>query len=257
MLLTACALRSLFGNVIIVNDIGEEVNEIITTVFSDSTAAVCIEADYGFYECTYIIDGDIITSTLYLLSEYGLAGVLIDPVILQVPADTSAVHATYDEGGGPKPLIAQLTPDFLVAPGITVTAEANEKFLILELPSSVTRNLPAVDPSLAPELTYSLTFTRTQPIGIPIPPMHIKAMLAGKVIINSHAYYVPTLPCRTDFAGIPPIEIPQSATSVDLQPAIGNLIRQAASSPACDHQAYFFNNIPPPAESLFLPIIQH
>ncbi len=65
-LLTACALRSLFGNVIIVNDIGEEVNEIITTVFSDSTAAVCIEADYGFYECTYIIDGEIITSTLIL-----------------------------------------------------------------------------------------------------------------------------------------------------------------------------------------------
>src|SRR3989337_591849 len=115
-LLTACALRSLFGNVIIVEDIEEEVNEIITTVFSDSTAAVCLSTDYGFYECTYIIDGDIITSTLYLLSEYGITGVLIDPVILQVPEDVTVVTATYDGGSGSKPLSKRITHSFQITP---------------------------------------------------------------------------------------------------------------------------------------------
>lgn len=123
-LLSGCALRSLFGNVIIVSDIGEEVNEIITTVFSDSTAAVCLNTDYGFYECTYIVDGDIITSTLYLLSEFGITGVLIDPLILQVPANVTGITATYDSGNGSQLLSVHTTDSFLVTPQITVTAEA-------------------------------------------------------------------------------------------------------------------------------------
>ncbi len=78
ILLTACALRSLFGNVIIVEDIANEVSEIITTVFSDSTAAVCLDTDYGFYECTYIVDGDIddTVASLKKISKMGLENVV-------------------------------------------------------------------------------------------------------------------------------------------------------------------------------------
>jgi hypothetical protein len=112
LLLSGCALRALFGNVIIVHDIENEVNEIITTVFSDSTAAVCLDTDYSFYECTYIIDGETITSTLYLLGEYGLTGVLIDPLILQIPDDASVITATFELGSGVQPLVQTTTTSF-------------------------------------------------------------------------------------------------------------------------------------------------
>ncbi len=59
LLLTGCYLRSLFGNVIIVEDFGDEVNEIIATLFSHSTAAVCLTTP-PVTDCTYIIDGEIV-----------------------------------------------------------------------------------------------------------------------------------------------------------------------------------------------------
>jgi len=253
-LLGACALRDLFGNVIIVEDIKNEVNEIITTVFSDSTAAVCLDTDYGYYECTYILDGEILTSTLYLISEYGITGVLIDPVILQVPADVNQISATYDDGGGPQPLVKTITTSFYVTPSMTISAETDHKFLILELPASVTDNLPEGHPNTAPEFSYALTFTRTQPISAPIDPVSVKIMLAGKVVINEHTYYVPLLPCVNDFASIPSLEIPQSDTSVDLQPAIGDLIALGGNV-VCENHAYYFDNVPPPPLKIYLPVI--
>lgn len=253
-LLTACALRSLFGNVIIVEDIGEEVNEIITTVFSDSTAAVCLDTDYGFYECTYIIDGEIITSTLYLLSEFGITGVLIDPVILQVPADVVEITATYDLGDGADFLSVATSESFYVTPNMTVTAEPSSQFLILELPAHVANELPPGDPQAGLMITYTLGFKQVQPIDIPIEPVSVKVLLTGKVVVNGHNYYVPILPCVADFAGIPAIEIPQSNIPVNLEATVGDLIRQGGNL-ACDHQAYFFDNVPPPPLKVFMPAL--
>ena len=253
LLLTGCVLRSLFGNVIIVEDIANEVNEIIATVFSDSTAAVCLSTDYGFYECTYIIEGDIITSTFYLLSEYGITGVLIDPVILQVPDDVASINASYDAGSGQNPLSARMTGSFQATPDITVTAETGQKFIILELPPSVTDNLPGGDPTNGQALDYTLRFTRTQPLGDPIAPINVKTMLAGKVLVNRHNYYVPLLPCVSDFSAIPELEIPVSGTPVNLQPAVGALLQ--GGNAACDHQGYYFNNVPPPPPTIYLPLV--
>jgi hypothetical protein len=254
MLLTACALRSLFGNVIIVEDISEEANQIISTVFSDSTAAVCLDTDYGYYDCTYIIDGAIITSTFYLLSEYGITGVLIDPLILQVPADAGEFSATYDDGSGPEPLVNRTTGSFQATPDLTITAETGQQFVILELPPSVESSLPSGDPDSAPQFSYALSFTRTVPFGEPIDPLQVKAMLTGKAIINEHRYYVPLLPCATDFASLPALEIPQSANPVNLQTAVGDLIRQGGSV-GCDHQGYYFNNVPPPPLKVYLALL--
>lgn len=254
VLLTACVLRSLFGNVIIVSDIGEEVNEIIATVFSDSTAAVCLDTDYGFYECTYIIDGEIITSTLYLLGDYGITGVLIDPVILQAPQEAGEIMATYDLGDGPEPLSVAVRQSFNVTPDVIVSAETNQQFFILELPASVANTLPPGSPQNGTPITYTLSFKQVQPIADPIDPVSVKVLLAGKVTINGHHYYVPILPCVTDFAGIPAIEIPQSNTPVNLESTVGNLIRQGEDF-LCDHDAYYFANVPPPPQQVFLPSI--
>ncbi len=252
LVLTGCALRSLFGNMIIVEDIGSEVNEIITTVFSDSTAAVCLDTDYGFFECTYIVEGDILTSTLYLLSEYGITGVLIDPAVVQVPEDVSAISATYDDGSGAKPLSIQVTNSFEVTPDIRVDAEPGKKLIFLELPASVTNNLIDEDPASAPDFDYTLSFTRTQPINDPIDPMRVKVMLTGSVLVNYHTYHVPILPCVTDFADVPEIEIPQSNTPVDLLPTVTSLVQAGVTT--CDHMGYYYNNVPTP-NLIFFPMV--
>ena len=253
-LLTACALRAMFGNVIIVEDIAEEVNEIITTVFSDSTAAVCLPTG-SFYECTYIIDGDVLTSTFYLLSEFGITGVLIDPVVVQVPSNIDGFTATYDDGSGPQPLVVTSRSSFPVDVTTWVTAEVGSRFLMLELPPSVTSSLPSGDPDTAPEFHYSLTFTQTQPILDPVDPVNVKVMLTGKLSLNGYVFYVPMLPCVTDFASIPAVEIPQSVTAVDLQPTIGNLIAQGGNA-LCDDRFYTYFDVPfQPPSVLYLPIV--
>jgi len=257
LLLSGCFLRSMFGNVIIVSDIGEEVNEIITTIFSGSTAAVCLEpGNFGFFECTYIIDGEEVTSSFYLISELGLAGVLIDPLVLQVPQNVESVTATFDDGSGAgqRPLIQQYTTSFQVTPALSVTAEAEQKFIILELPPTVTDNLVPGDPTAGPVFTYTLQFSQFQPIADPIQPVEVKALLTGKVTINEHNYFVPILPCATSFADIPALQIPQSTTPLSLQTAVGDLIRQG-SNITCDHVGYFFDNVPPPPLKTYLPLV--
>ncbi|MCC7352690.1 MAG: hypothetical protein IT330_02955, partial [Anaerolineae bacterium] len=224
-----------------------------TTVFSDSTAAVCLNTDYGYYECTYILDGEIITSTLYLLSEYGVTGVLIDPLILQVPADVTDVTATYDDGSGPQSLFTRNTGQFLAQPGITVTAEAGQTFIIAEFPSSMTTTLPAGDPRSGTPFDMALSYKRVQPLSAPIGPVRVKMMMTGKVVVREHTYYVPILPCVTSFSQIPAVEIPQSATPVNLQVAIGDLIRDG-SNVVCDHRGYYFDTTPPPPKRVLLPL---
>lgn len=251
-LLSGCVLRSLWGNVIAVEDISDHVDEIITAVFTNATVAVCRSEPEGLFSCRYFVDGQQVTSTVYLLSEYGLAGVLIDPLILQVPADVTDITATYDDGSGSKPLVGRYVESFKVTPDTTVTAETGQTFLILELPPSATASLPSGDPQNGPQYDLSLQFKRVKPISAPVEPIMVKMMLTGKVVINEHVFYVPILPCVTDFADIPALEIPQSDNPVDLVSAVGNLIA-TGSSVTCNHKGYFFNNVPSPPSKVFLP----
>jgi hypothetical protein len=255
LILAGCFLHLASGNVIYVSDIEEEVNEIITTVFSNSTATICLGTDYGFYECTYIIEGEIITSSLYLLSELGLFGVLIDPLILQVDAGNTIISATYDLGGGPQPLAGRETASFQVQPGQTINAEPGTKFFILDLPADVAAGLPSGHPSTGPEFDLSLRFHRFQPIGQPVTAESIKAMFAAKVVVNGHRYYAPLLPCANNFSEIPAVQIPLSDTPQNLMPAILAAL-QSQPQPECDHQAYYYDSAPPPITSwLRLPLI--
>jgi len=255
--LSGCFLRSLFGNVILVEDIEEEVNEIITTVFSDSTAAVCLNTDHGFYECTYIIDGDIETSTLYLISELGLAGVLLDPLILQVPNGAISITATYDGGSGPQPAVTSARQSFEMVPGQPITAEAGAQFLIFEFPPSVVASITETNPASGPHFTQTLSFTQRRPISQTVAPVSVKAMLTAKVVANGHVYYAPIYPCVTSFAGIPSLTIPVTTTLPNLETDVGDVIRSGQVTP-CDHKLYDYSNAPPPSfdHHIYLPLIR-
>jgi hypothetical protein len=256
LLLTGCFLRSLFGNVIIVEDIAEEVNEIITTIFSESTAAVCLNNDYGFYECIYIVDGEIITSTLYLLSEHGLTGVLLDPIVLQVPNNAISVTATFTPtGGSAQPALTSVRQSFEMEPFKPITAEVGTKFLIFEFPSSVASTITATNPISGPHFDFALSFAQRQPISQTVKPVSVKAMLTAKVVSRGHVYYAPLFPCVTSFADIPSMTLPITTALVNLQPSIGDLIQLGNILP-CDHESYDYSNTPPPPFRIYLPLVR-
>jgi hypothetical protein len=253
LLLTGCVLRSLFAHVIIVSDLSDEINTVIDAVFADATVAVCNNSG-SFYDCTYIVNGEILTSTANLLSESagGLGAVLVDPLIAQVPDDVHTITATYNlgQGAGDQPLNVTWTHRFKVTHALSVTAEPGQRFIILELPPSVESMLPTGVPTNGLPISYTLVYAHDEPLGPPVPPQTVKLMLAGRVTLNGHKYYLPLLPCVTDFAQVPALTLPESPTPVDMGPALG-----ALSASGCNNRVYFFNPEPPP-RFLFLPLLQ-
>src|SRR5258707_10659700 len=75
--LSGCWLRMILGNVIVVHDIPGEVDTVLATVFSHASATVC-NVESPVSDCTYIIEGEIITSSAYIIAEGGVLGGLFN-----------------------------------------------------------------------------------------------------------------------------------------------------------------------------------
>src|SRR5262249_8761182 len=136
--LSGCLLRVAVGNVVIVPDLGEQIDTVVTTALANSTASVCNSSasppDITYTNCQYVIDGVMVASTNALIANGGLEGVLIDPVILEVPADVISATGSYDTGGGPQPLIINRRDWLPVQPGKRITAEVGMTLLVLDVP---------------------------------------------------------------------------------------------------------------------------
>lgn len=243
-LLSGCFLRLTIGHVIYTQEIGEDIRAQIGAIFNRSTVAVCLDLGEGNFNCKYFVDGLEITSTFTLVSEAGFEGLLIDPLIVQVPEDLVSFSGTYDDGSGPQPLPITSIDAFEQQPGALITPEPGHRFLVLDLPANVVAGLPEGDPELGPEFDFSFTFERHVPLSAPEDPITIKAMFTGLVQVNGQDYYVPILPCESDFTQIPGVQIPVSDTPEDLTVDLGNLIRNGQVSP-CDNQVYNFDGTPP------------
>lgn len=255
--LSGCFLRSIFGNVIVTSDISEFVDHVVAATFSEATVAVCHDQGLEGISCTYIIDGWQETSTFYLITELGYQGILIDPLILQIPDNATNITATYDAGAGPQPALVHTPNTFPATPDALVYPEEGQKFVIVELPPEAAGALPGGDPTNGTPIDFAFSFESTRPLTDPPAPLEIKALLTVKVTINGRPYYVPTLPCTTDFASIPAIQLPVSNQPVSLAAGIGDLLR-ASDSDACFHEPYFFDTAPPQgSERMYLPIILH
>lgn len=224
-LLSGCFLRSLVG---MINEEGR------ARISTNVEASFCEPSDFGA-GCEYVIrndNGDIIevTSSLRLIVEGGLAGVLIDPLILQVPADVSNVVATYNNAGVDQPLVLTETTSFPVTPGTDVVSEADTKFLILELPDAEAAALPAG----GADFDFSLDFDVTEATVVSVKPM-----LTGSFDHDGVRHYLPLFPCVTDFAQVPALQIPGAFQFENLRPqalAIAALGQQLA----CDQVTYDF-----------------
>lgn len=262
LLLTGCFLRSMFGRVVVVEDFSTEINEIITAIFGDASVAVCsvpsvpgVSSAVGF-NCTYIIDGEELSSTVSLVSEFGLEGVLLDPVILQVPDNVISITATFTPtGGSGQPAVTLVRQTFEMLPFKPITAEVGTKFLIMDFPDSVAAMITTTNPIGGPHFDFALSFAQQQPISQTIEPVNVKAMLTAKVVSRGHVYYAPLFPCVTSFADIPSMTIPVTDTLANLKVEVGDLIRLGSVLP-CNHKVYDYTNTPPPPQfRVYLPII--
>jgi len=257
--LAGCWLRTIIGNVVVEPDLGAQINDVVTAAFSGTTASFCSSAssppDMTYNTCDYVVDGVPLSSTTTLIAEQGLFGVLLDPLILEVPSNVISATGSYDIGSGPQPLIINHADSFPVTPGQRITAETGTTFLFLDVPGSALSGLPSGDPTAGPVYSYTLSFHQTLPISQSVPAVQVKAMLAGTITVLWQTYYIPLLPCASTFAAIPAVTIPRAATPQNLETTVGDLIRNHSVA-GCQFATYDFSTAAPPAGLAFLPLIQ-
>jgi hypothetical protein len=244
LLLSGCFMQLMLGRVF-VRTIGEEVEGIIAATFSNTTTAVCTEEEFENengqivtdVECTYVIASEEFpfipeqTSTAELISEFGILGVIIDPLILQVPADATNFVGTFGNGSGPELIVITAVTSFKADVTTEVLPESGQKFVILEFPSV---------PADGTNFNFSLEFELPS-----LADVDVKPMFAGKVEMNGDTFYPPMLPCTNDFSSIPAVTIPVSDSFDDLSFQIINALDTIAP---CDGQVYNYISAQPANE---------
>jgi hypothetical protein len=249
LFLSACFLRSLAGNVA-----GEE-GEFTVHVDATALTADCDVSSFpneeGYVTCFYIIEWDPsfeLVTTAILVDELGLFGILIDPLILQVPETATNFRATFQNSPTPREAVITVTDSFDVQPGTVVTAEPGQQFVILEFPDDVPPTLPDGDPRNGVEFDFELDF------DVPtLDPVAVKGMFTGKIEVGGQTFYIPLYPCVTDFSTIPAVDIPVATSPQFLTPQIATHIN-ASGDMTCNDQVYDFSDLSP-ASLLYLPVI--
>ena len=244
LLAGGCFMRLALGGVE-VHEFGDAVTRSIAAFSTNATTAVCDAGPTGRSEvtCTYFIASEEgpfaeVTSTAELIDEFGLFGVFIDPLILQVPEGASDFSATFTDAGVTDDLVMTVTDRFLAAPGRDVVAEQGMTFLIVELPDDVASELPEGDPRLVGrEFDFEVTFEVPE-----LAPVELKAMLTLAIDHDGVRHYPPMLPCVTDFAEVPSFELPVGFGDLSAQVASAAL---GVEDLACDGEMYDFTSDDP------------
>lgn len=196
---SGCFLQTLSGATFQVG------NDLITSVRTDSILATCVNGGFGSanVECTYFfIDANgvpvEVNSSAQLISEFGILGVVIDPLIYQVPANATNITGTYDDGNG-------TSGDLEIASGYrsipidirrTLIAEPGTIFVIAELPDGVVfENV---------QFTFNLNFSQVEGGTAPV---SVKPLLALKYSTDDTVFYPPMLPCVDTMSAVPAISI--------------------------------------------------
>jgi hypothetical protein len=241
--LGGCFLNATLSRVT-VTSISEEVTQTIAAFQSSATVAVCADLSGSFpglpINCTYIVDGTPIGSTTSFIRDFGVFGVIVDPVILQVPASATNLTGTFSGTSTSGNLVITPVAGTLDADLNTrITPEPGMRLVIIDFP----------DPPPLPSGAYGYNFSFQLPGNVN--PVVVKALFAGKVQSGSRTFYPPMLPCETNFANIPAISLPQSAVfqNVNFAPLAG--------VQGCNNRTYVFAAaVPPPAAGIPVPTLQ-
>lgn len=234
LLLAGCFLKQVLGAVVI-EDLGEFIDRQLVSLDAGATTATC-RTSFGEVDCTYVIDGWPVESSARLISEFGFFGVIVDPLILQVPANARAFSATFTGAGNGAIEITELVGGFDADARTHVDPEPGHRFVVLDFPTAAT-------PGAAADYSFRLTYeqnaeetaTPPPPLAVKaVAPVRLKAMFAGRVTARGKTFYPPMLPCVTNFADVPSITLPLTATlSPVALPPVANR--------GCNRKAYIFD----------------
>jgi hypothetical protein len=202
MLTSGCFLDSLLSSVVV--STAEDGSRTAVGVQASATVRACsifTGTDVPVH-CAYVIDGEDIVSDARLASPFGFLAFLIDPLILQVPDGASNFTGTFGGSSITGSLSITEVPGALPADISTaITPEPGTKLVIVDFPNPP----PPLD-------SQSFGFTLSFELPGDATPVRLKALFAGRVESNGQTFFVPLLPCETNFASIPTITLPQSRT---------------------------------------------
>lgn len=242
---SGCFLRLVLATVV-VDTISAEVDAVVGNVFGNVTAGVCAADSFtGALDCTYTFENEEFpnipdqTSTTTLISEFGLFGVLVDPLILQLPADVISVSGTIDDPADANPavpLVVTTATSFSSQPGTVIVPDPGHVFVIIDFPASIANVLTTAGTNL----NFTFSFEVHVPHGTITTSFPVKAMFAGKVQAGGQTFYPPLWPCGSSFAGLPSISIP-TGRQVDLLLRI--LLALGTQNLGCNNVTYDYSSV--------------
>jgi hypothetical protein len=221
-----CFLRLTLANEI-VETLRDDILRYIVAVETQSTVAICADlADFPGrpVTCSYIVDGVEIGSTARFVSELGLFGVIVDPLVLELPVGVTNIAGTYDDGAGHQGSL-NIYSSLSYVPvddTHTLTPGPGKQLVIADLPAGVPVDHVTYD--------FGLRFEQLGPPGAA--PTELRALLAGKVLQNGKTFYPPMLPCVSDFSAVPVLTVPRS---IVLEP-----LALPAGVQGCANKVYFY-----------------
>lgn len=194
-------------------------NDLITTVETDSILATCVQGGNtsANVQCTYFFNDEngvpvSVISSAELISEFGILGVVIDPLIYQIPDTATNVTGTYsgDNGSSGDLTILSGYRSIPIDTYRTLIAEPDTQFVIAELPETV--------PFEDVQFSFSLSFMQSESV---VSPVVVKPMLAAKYSTDQQVFYPPLMPCVDTMADVPAYNIEQASTlqPLDISPS--------------------------------------
>ncbi len=229
--LMACTLSGcFFPEIIEIFISGEEGSEFIAFSFSaTSDFSHCTREEEGSntFTCTYLGEAGIVDSTVSLSGDDILFLLLLDPLIVQLPTAASNFAGSYlhnDSGMSGSLAITSGLASFDADFNTTVTSEPGTQFVILALPNGAPT-----------QGSYSFNFTFELPASTS--SLALKAMFTGRVDAGGQTYYPPLLPCVTNFASVPSLNVPF--------PAGGGVPIPVGMAQGCNNVAYIYGAAAP------------
>ena len=162
-------------------------------------------------KCSYKIGGVDQSVEVVIAQLGGAFSAFLDPLIVQVPAAATEFTGTFASPAAS----GNLT---IIDAGASLPADINRQIIAEPGMKLVVLDFPA-PPATNQVYDYALQFS--MPPGTTSVPA--KVMFAGKVVANGQTYYPPFIPCETDFARIPQLQLPviNQFTNVNLSPLAG------------------------------------
>ena len=178
------------------------------------------------FTCLYSGDGGAgIKSGVVITGADLLFLLLLDPVVVQLPADASDFAGSFLHSGGTggSLAIASGLTSFKADYDTTLQAEPGTQFVIIAFPDGA--------PTTG---DFSFNFNYRRPPGSGA--HQVKVMFTGRVDTAMETFYPPLAPCETSFLSVPSIDIPG--------PPGGPVTIPVASASGCDGEVYIYGAAP-------------